>query len=62
MIDLQQIRRDPGPARQALARRGAADQLDRLLELDQRRRELNTRIDEGRTVVKILYDLMYDLE
>ena len=49
MIDLQQIRRDPGPARQALARRGAAEQLDRLLEFDQRRRELNTRIDEGRT-------------
>ena len=49
MIDLQQIRRDPGPARQALARRGAAEQLDRLLELDQRRRELNTRIDEGRS-------------
>ncbi len=49
MIDLQQIRRDPGPARQALARRGAADQLDALLELDRRRRELNTRIDEGRS-------------
>jgi seryl-tRNA synthetase len=49
MIDLQQIRRDPGPAREALARRGAAEQLDRLLELDRRRRELNTRIDEGRT-------------
>jgi seryl-tRNA synthetase len=49
MIDLQEIRRDPAPARQALARRGAAEQLDRLLELDRRRRELNTRIDEGRT-------------
>jgi seryl-tRNA synthetase len=48
VIDLQQIRRDPGPAREALARRGAAEQLDRLLELDQRRRELNTRIDQGR--------------
>jgi seryl-tRNA synthetase len=31
--------------RAALARRGAADQLDELLEADERRRELNTRID-----------------
>ena len=47
-LDLKQIRSDPAPAREALARRGAADELDRLLELDQRRRELNTRIDELR--------------
>jgi seryl-tRNA synthetase len=34
--------------RQALARRGAADQLDELLAADERRRELNTRIDQVR--------------
>ena len=34
------IREDPGPAREALARRGAAEELDELLELDARRREL----------------------
>jgi seryl-tRNA synthetase len=47
-LDLKQIRSDPGPAREALARRGAAEEVDRLLELDERRRELNTRIDDGR--------------
>ena len=40
MLDLRQIREDPEPARKALARRGAADGLDELLELDRRRREL----------------------
>ncbi len=40
MLDLRAIRDDPGPARDALARRGAADALDELLELDARRREL----------------------
>ena len=34
--------------REALARRGAADQLDELLGADERRRELNTRIDQVR--------------
>jgi seryl-tRNA synthetase len=34
--------------RAALARRGAAEQLDELLAADQRRRELNTRIDQIR--------------
>jgi seryl-tRNA synthetase len=34
--------------RAALARRGAAEQLDELLGLDQQRRELNTRIDQIR--------------
>jgi seryl-tRNA synthetase len=47
-LDLKEIRRDPEPARAALARRGAAEQLDELLRLDERRRELNTRIDEIR--------------
>ena len=40
MLDLRRIREDPAPARAALARVGAAEDLDRLLELDARRREL----------------------
>ncbi|MBM3666375.1 MAG: serine--tRNA ligase [Actinobacteria bacterium] len=48
MLDLKQVRRDPGPVREALARRGAAEQLDELLRADERRRELNTRTDEVR--------------
>jgi seryl-tRNA synthetase len=48
LLDLKKIRRDPGPARAALARRGAAEALDALLALDERRRELGTRADEIR--------------
>ncbi|HET6829778.1 MAG TPA: serine--tRNA ligase [Solirubrobacterales bacterium] len=40
LLDLRRIREDPAPARAALARVGAAEDLDRLLELDARRREL----------------------
>ncbi len=40
MLDLRAIRDDPGPAREALARRGAGEALDELLALDGRRREL----------------------
>ena len=42
MLDLKQIRRDPGPVREALARRrdGSDAQLDRVLELDERTRAL----------------------
>ena len=40
LLDLRRIREDPAPARAALARIGAAEDLDRLLELDARRREL----------------------
>ena len=40
MLDLKEIRRDPEPVRAALARRGAADTLDELLSLDERRREI----------------------
>jgi len=54
MLDLKTIRRDPGPARTALARRGAAEQLDDLLEADERRRALNTRVDERRAEQKSL--------
>ncbi len=34
MLDLKAIREDPGPARTALGRRGLAEELDRLLEID----------------------------
>jgi seryl-tRNA synthetase len=47
VLDLRAIREDPGPARDALARRGAADDLDELLALDARRRELLPEV-EGR--------------
>ena len=47
MLDLRAIREDPGPARTALARRGAAEALDELLTLDARRRELLPEV-EGR--------------
>ncbi|MDP9228096.1 MAG: serine--tRNA ligase [Actinomycetota bacterium] len=42
------MRRDPEPARAALARRGAAEKLDELLRLDQRRRQLLPLIEERR--------------
>ena len=48
MLDLKRIREDPGSAREALARRGAADALDELLKVDSRRRELLPRVEEGR--------------
>jgi seryl-tRNA synthetase len=40
VLDLKAIREDPGSARAALERRGAAEALDELLALDARRREL----------------------
>src|SRR5687768_3408952 len=48
MLDLKRIRSEPEAARAALARRGAAEALDELLELDARRRELLPRVEEGR--------------
>jgi seryl-tRNA synthetase len=48
VLDLKRIRDDPGPAREALARRGAAEQLDELLRLDARRRELLPQVEERR--------------
>jgi seryl-tRNA synthetase len=48
VLDLKAIREDPAPARAALARRGVTESLDRLLELDARRRELLPRIEEGK--------------
>ena len=48
MLDLKRIREDPEAAKVALARRGAADAIDRLLELDERRRELLPQVEGGK--------------
>jgi len=48
VLDLRAIREDPGPARAALERRGAAADLDELLELDSRRRELLPQVESRR--------------
>ena len=48
MLDLRSIREDPEAARTALARRGAAEELDELLALDERRRELLPKVEERR--------------
>ena len=48
MLDLKSIREDPAPARDALARRGRADDLDKLLELDEGWRTLTIRVEELR--------------
>jgi seryl-tRNA synthetase len=48
VLDLRAIREDPGPARAALERRGAGADLDELLELDARRRELLPRVEQRR--------------
>ncbi len=54
MLDLKLIRDDPDRARAALARRGPgeADAIDRLLELDARRRSLVTEVDALRAEQK----------
>jgi seryl-tRNA synthetase len=48
VLDLKAIRADPDAARAALARRGADGQLDRVLELDARRRALLPELEELR--------------
>jgi len=48
VLDLKTIREHPGPVREALARRGAAEALDELLAVDARRRELLPKVEEGR--------------
>lgn len=48
MLDLKLIRQDPEGARAALARRGDADRLDAVLELDARRRELLGPLEDAR--------------
>ena len=54
MLDLKLIREDPDKVRAALARRGPgeADAVDRLLELDARRRSLVTEVDSLRAEQK----------
>jgi seryl-tRNA synthetase len=45
VLDLKAIREDPESARAALARRGAAEDLDRVLALDEERRRLTVRVE-----------------
>src|SRR5436189_692503 len=45
MLDLKAIREDPEPFRAGLERRGAATDLDRLLELDRRQRALKVEVE-----------------
>ena len=45
MLDLKAIREDPEAARKALSRRGVAADLDRVLELDEKRRSVTTRVE-----------------
>jgi len=54
MLDLKAIREDPSPAREALARRGDGSEavLDRVLELDVRRRALLPEVEELRSARK----------
>jgi seryl-tRNA synthetase len=53
MIDLKAARADPDAMRASLARKGAADAFDRLLEADARWRELVPRVDELRSRTKL---------
>ena len=48
MLDLKLLRSEPDQVRAALARRGAADAVDRILELDARVRELTPKTDDLR--------------
>ena len=48
MIDLRAARANPEAFRAALGRRGAADEFDRLLELDRELRQLQRRVEELR--------------
>ena len=54
MIDLRAARSDPETFRTALARKGAADVFDQLLEADAAWREVNTRRDEVRARQKAI--------
>jgi len=48
MLDLKAIREDPQTAREGLARRGRAEDLDRLLELDEQWRALTAQVESLR--------------
>ena len=52
MLDLRLIRHDPDAVRAALARRGDAERLDRVLELDGEWREATTRAESLRAEQK----------
>jgi seryl-tRNA synthetase len=54
MLDLKAIRSDPERFKAALARRGAADQVDELLALDARRRELLPEVENAQAERKTL--------
>jgi seryl-tRNA synthetase len=53
MIDLKAARANPDAVRAAVARKGAADAFDRLLEADERWRALVPRVDELRARTKL---------
>jgi seryl-tRNA synthetase len=53
MIDLRAARNDPDEFRRRLARKGAAEAFDRLLEADERWRSLVPRVDELRASTKL---------
>src|SRR3954454_6563651 len=54
MLDLKAIRSDPERFKAALARRGAAEQVDELLALDERRRELLPEVESAQGERKTL--------
>ncbi len=54
MLDLKLIRSDPERVKAALARRGAAEQVDELLALDARRRELLPEVESAQAERKTL--------
>jgi seryl-tRNA synthetase len=54
MLDLKLIRSDPERVKIALARRGAAEQVDELLALDARRRQLLPEVESAQAERKIL--------
>ncbi len=54
MLDLKLIRSDPERVKTALARRGAAEQVDELLALDARRRELLPAVESAQAERKTL--------
>jgi seryl-tRNA synthetase len=53
VIDLRAARANPDPVRAALARKGAAEAFDRLLEADERWRALVPRVDDLRAKTKL---------
>ena len=53
MIDLKRARAEADAYRQALARKGAAEQFDELLAVDVHKRELQTQVEELRARTKL---------